>query len=70
MMGRARSLLDESKEGSFIMLDGEAGMGKTRIMEEFKSLLMLHLEDLPQQPGLLIFSSRGSEATSGQVVDN
>lgn len=48
-------------------MEGEAGLGKTRLLEEFKGSDMAGLRGSVNQPDLLILSAKGDAAHSGQV---
>ena len=66
MVERTRLLIHEGK-GGLVMVEGDAGLGKTRLMEEFKGSIMDRLSSSECWPKLLIFSSKGDAASVGQV---
>lgn len=61
-----RRLLEENC-GGIILLEGEAGLGKTRLLEEFKGSDLAGMQGLASLRDLLVLSGKGDASRSGQV---
>jgi len=66
MSKRAEELLRGGK-GGLIMVEGDAGLGKSRLLEEFKGPAVAAVRRAAPRPDLLIFSGKGDAGRSGQV---
>jgi hypothetical protein len=66
MTKRAEELL-AGERGGLIMIEGDAGLGKSRLLEEFKGPAIAAARTGAAQTDLLIFSGKGDAGRSGQV---
>ena len=66
---RVRQLLQEQK-GGLVMVEGDAGLGKTRLLQELRGSDMAGLRGTVPQPDVLILSGGGNASRSTQVASN
>ena len=66
---QVRQLLQE-QAGGLVMIEGDAGLGKTRLLQELRGSDMAGLRGAAPQPDVLILSGGGNASRSTQVASN